>query len=98
MLKKLKSENSWTYQYGESMITVQVNRIGMKLIVNGQEQDKKQTILSAGALYLKGQLESGEVIIAHRNDDGDDWVGPDIDQWSWSVIVGPKLNEITASN
>ena len=96
MLKKLKAENSWTYQYDDSMIIVKVNRIGMELIVNDQVQDKKQTVFAAGTPYLKGQLESGETIIAYRNDDGRQVA--DIDQWSWSVIVGSKLNEITASD
>ena len=89
MLKKLKAENSWTYQYHDSKITVKVNRLGMELIVNGEVQDKKQTILSTGSPYLKGRLESGETIIAYTNDDDRQVV--DVDQWSWSVVVGHKL-------
>ena len=90
------AEKTWTYQYDDSMITVKVNRIGMELIVNGQVQDRKQTILTTGTPYLKGQLRSGETIIAYTNDDEQQVV--DVDQWSWSVIVGPKLNEIATSS
>ena len=96
MLKKLKAEKSWAYKYGDNMITLQVNRLGMELIVNGQVQDKKQALLAAGTPYLKGQLESGEIIIAYSNDDDRQVV--DIEQYAWSVIVGPKLNEIATSD
>jgi len=88
-IAKASGMTSWTYQHGDNTIVVKNTAYKLMLLVNGQVQDTiKGFHLNQVVFCLKGNLESGEAIVAVLEAKDFDMVV--------SVTVGMQIEELSS--